>query len=181
MFDPRILSREDFDLARVITGGSYERLRNPDLIIGEDGVAYLNRWHLIPRNDLGNVYFHIQTSSDPQRPEHDHPWDNTSVILSGGYDELWRPMPWLQPHYEEAASMGCVRELRKGDVVHRSASEAHRLILPPQFKYTMTLFTTGPKARDWGFWFPNGWRSHTDVLRLVNGMSEFTPEAKADE
>jgi hypothetical protein len=64
-------------------------LRYPDLVIAPDGKPYLYRWHVFPQNAAAGVYFHIQVQSDPERPLHDHPWDNTSVILSGGYDELW--------------------------------------------------------------------------------------------
>jgi hypothetical protein len=175
-FDSGILSHNDWKLADSILGGPIGTgiHREPDLVIGEDDVAYLYRWHLV-HSDLANIYFHIQTSSDPQRPEHDHPWDNTSVILSGGYDELWNQVPWLTHDHT------MTRKLRKGDVVHRTASEAHRLLLPSEFRYTMTLFSTGPKVREWGFWFPQGWRSHDDVLAMEHGMSTFTQEAKADE
>ena len=179
-FDANMLTHDDYLLAdRIIGHANGGIVRQPDLVIGEDDVAYLYRWHLV-HSDLANVYFHIQTSSDPQRPEHDHPWDNTSVILSGGYDELWLPQPWFRgPGLGQTHSL--TRKLRKGDVVHRMAAEAHRLLLPPEFRYTMTLFSTGPKVRTWGFWFPDGWRDHNDVLAFENGMSTFTEKARADE
>lgn len=173
-FDSKMLTDEDFCTAMSIVG-DVDRLRyEPDLVIGEDGKPYLFRWHIIPRQKKGNVYFHIQTGSDPQRPVHDHPWDNTTVVLANGYDELWEPQPWL-PHSPYT------RKLRKGDVVHRTAGEAHRLLLPAEFPYAMTLFTTGPVYRDWGFWFPDGWRNADTVLEMEQGMSTFTEEAKADE
>jgi quercetin dioxygenase-like cupin family protein len=147
----RKYSERDFGIARQIIG----EYRAADLILAPDGEPYLYRWHVIPRNDTGNVYFHIQVRSDPERPLHDHPWDNTSVILAGGYDEVYTPIWGAGGQYK--------RELRAGDMVFRRAEEAHRLILPPEIPYTMTLFTTGPKRRIWGFHYPDGWVPNTAV------------------
>jgi hypothetical protein len=147
------LSERDRILARSIVDNEF---RTTDLILAPDGEPYLYRWHVIPRNDTGNVYFHIQVRSDPERPLHDHPWDNTSVILAGGYDE-----EYCSPDLFYRAPR--VRQLRTGDMVFRRAEEAHRLILPPEIPYTMTLFTTGPKRRIWGFHYPDGWVPNTAV------------------
>jgi hypothetical protein len=159
-FDWDLLTKEDFDLAEEILGPRAGT--NPDLVIAPDGVPYLYRWHHI-RAAEANTYFHIQVASDPERPLHDHPWDNMSVILAGGYDEIFQLDP---PHGAEHW-----RPLRVGSVIFRRAREAHRLILPKEFPYTMTLFSTGPKVREWGFWYPEGWRPFTDVTRVKDGMS----------
>lgn len=143
-----LLAVEDFQLALSFLGD--RRFGTPDLIIAPDGLPYLYRWHIVPRNGRGNVYFHIQIASDPERPMHDHPWDNTSVILAGGYKEL------LSDEHE--AQFGSFRERLRhpGDVVNRKAQDAHRLILPDDVPYTMSLFSTGPHRRAWGFWVPVG-------------------------
>lgn len=168
------LTEEDFEYAAMVVGGR-SKLTRPDLVIAPDGAPYLYRWHVVPKNDKGGLYFHIQVASDPERPLHDHPWDNTSVILSGGYDEIWEPAPWHHPRHMIVA--GITRRLRKGDTVHRRAGEAHRLILPPEFPYTMTLFSTGPKLRKWGFWFPDGWRAFDTVTKtLADGRSVMREE-----
>lgn len=162
------LSEEDFALARDIVG-SFERLMHPDVTIAPDGSAYIYRWHVIPRNRSGNVYFHIQVQSDPERPLHDHPWDNTSVILSGGYVEVIQP----EPPYSITLEL----ERRKGDVVTRGAEAAHRLILPDGVPYTMTLFTTGPVRREWGFWLSKDrWLPHDRcIVQTPDGRSLFHP------
>lgn len=161
------LTLQDEMLAREILGlgedGCHTDLRKPDLVIAPDGQPYIFRWHLTPRSKLANVYFHIQVANDPERPLHDHPWDNTSVILSGGYDEIWNPNPPL--------GRQTTREFRTGDVIFRFAHAAHRIILPPGIEYAMTLFSTGPKVREWGFWYPDGWRSHAAVTRLIGNKS----------
>lgn len=162
-FEPfQVLSAEDINLAaRLLTphgasdGLGLARLYEPDLVIKPNGLPYLYRWRLTPyageaQDRHGNTYLHVQVASDPDRPLHDHPWDNTSLILAGGYNELYDPLPRLPGE-------PCERPLRRGDFVYRKAEVAHRLILPPEFDYTMTQFSTGCVRREWGFWTPEGW------------------------
>lgn len=157
----------DCHLAQSIIGSLY---RAPDLVIAPKGYGeYLFRWHVIPRNDKANVYFHVQTQSDPERPLHDHPWDNTSVILSGGYDEIIDNDPWRKDDTRLFPISTYKRN--KGDVVHRPATWAHRLILPPEHPYTMTLFTTGPKVRKWGFWTNGVFKPYEEVTVESEGKS----------
>lgn len=159
------LTLEDELIARAILGlpddCGHDKLREPDLIIAPDGKPYIFRWYVTPPKGRANTYFHIQIADDPERPLHDHPWDNFSVILSGGYDEIWQQFPPTGPVH--------VRKVRRGDTIFRRSSEAHRLLIPSDIEYAMTLFTTGPKVRSWGFWYPDGWRDWTDVTRFVNG------------
>lgn len=164
-----LLSREDYKLAEHFMGG----WRSPDLIIAPDGNPYLYRWHIIPRNTKANVYFHIQVADDPARPLHDHPWDNTSVILSGGYDELITDAPDLDAPKRYSRGIG--------DVIHRLAATAHRLQLLPTVRYTMTLFATGPKYREWGFWYPDGWKPHQEVTEMLeDGKTVINTQINSD-
>lgn len=128
-----------------------QRLRAPDLVIAPGGVPYLYRWHLVPRNDQANVYLHIQVADDAGRDLHDHPYDNQSVIIAGGYRETW-----------SLNGSGVARDDERvpGDVIHRSAATAHRLQMLVGVPYTITIFTTGPRVRDWGFYTPKGWVRH---------------------
>jgi len=161
MFDIGILTEEDRATFAMILGSTYHE---PDLVIAPRGKPYLYRWHVIPHNDEANVFLHVQVASDPLRPLHDHPWANQSVILSGGYIEIIgrRSNPFLED----------IRLLRqKGEVIHRNAHESHRLVLPAAFPYAMTLFTTGPKVREWGFWTPEGWRSYKDMTEVCDRVS----------
>lgn len=141
------------------------RLFRPDMVIAPDGCPYLYRWYLFSHTGDNkykpNVLFHIQTQSDPERPKHDHPWDTMSVILAGaGYAEAWNANPKNDNGQSEI-----ILKRRVGDVIHRAATVAHRLILPPGIGYTMTLFSTGPKVREWGFWYPDGWHdNHRHVV-----------------
>lgn len=160
-FDWLLLTPGDFELANTILQGDR---RDPDRTIAPDGNPYLYRWHLV-RTMEASVYFHIQVASDPQRPLHDHPWDNFTTILSGGYNELYTDFPSVRKHAEPYVYP--IRELRKGATVARAATTAHRLILPGCIPYTMTLFSTGPNVRTWGFWYPDGWKPYTAVTKIT--------------
>lgn len=164
-----LLNNDDFTTVRGILPGG---VREPDLTIaGEDGAPYLHRWYVIPRSLQANVYLHLQVASDPERPLHDHPWDNQSVILSGGYDEV------LQEHPPWEGTRTVQR--RRGQTCNRRAEAAHRLILPKETPYTLTLFSTGPVVRQWGFWVPNGsgvskWFSADEcITHTPDGVSRF--------
>lgn len=112
--------------------------RQPDFIIGQN---YLRRWFVAPRNAFANVYLHEFRRSDDDRALHDHPWPNASLVLSGRYIE----------HTPEGQFLRVA-----GDFVERPAEALHRIELIAG-EPCISLFTTGPKVRDWGFACPQGW------------------------
>lgn len=169
-FDFTRLAAQDARLAEAILGLKFYQA--PDLTIAPDGGEYLYRWHMIRRNKECNVYFHIQVASDPERPLHDHPWDNTSVLLAGGYEETIDEFPEVPEAFKLVKSIYTVRR-KKGDVIHRPASWAHRLILPAEVPYTMSLFTTGPKIRDWGFWENGEFKPFQEITVETEGHSSW--------
>jgi len=117
--------------------------RDPDFTIGD---RYLERWYVIPRNRIFNIYLHRFGRSDDDRALHDHPWWNVSILLVGEYVE----------HTIRAGGVH-VRTLRQeGDVVLRRARAAHRIELSNGVCWT--LFITGPRLREWGFHCEHGWR-----------------------
>lgn len=127
--------------------GFVARRHPADEIIGGRDNPYLLRWYLTPHNPDGNTYLHHFLRSDDDRALHDHPWDNTSIVLCGEYIE-----------HTIAAGGIHNRVLRKaGDVFHRRAEDAHRIELV-NGDPAWTLFLTGPKRREWGFHCPEaGW------------------------
>lgn len=168
MFDFESLTADDHAMVLEYLGG---KERAPDLCIAPDGHPYLYRWHLIPRSyTRGNVYLHVQVADDPERPLHDHPWDNMSVILAGGYIEtIGLSRSGLEPpftyHNEDV-----IRQ--PGDVIFRHADQAHHLRLKPGEPYSISQFTTGPKVREWGFYAPGGWVPANSVIEnTVDGRS----------
>lgn len=112
-----------------------------DFPIGGEEDPYILRWWVIPRNPWINQYLHSILRSDDDRALHDHPWPNTSFLISGRYIE----------HTPEGTF---VRQA--GDVVFRPANALHRLEVIPGER-AISLFTTGPKEREWGFACPHGW------------------------
>lgn len=118
-------------------------MRDPDFTIGPPSDPYLRRWWVVPRNKLANVYLHEILRSDDDRALHDHPWANTSLVISGRY-------------FEHLAD-GSRHERTAGWVGARQATDAHRLEVLPGER-AVTLFMTGPIVREWGFLCPQGWR-----------------------
>lgn len=136
--------------------------RSPDFVIGGEDDPYLMRWWLIPRNRWFNVYLHLFLRSDDDRALHDHPWASCSLLIEGRYTEI---VPQSRGWFAGLdAMMGVVEaiERRPGRPVFRGASAAHRLELhrdaQGREKPVWSLFITGPKVREWGFWCPKGWR-----------------------
>lgn len=119
--------------------------RPPDFVIGGQDNLYLRRWHLIPRNPLCNLYLHQFLRSDDDRALHDHPYPSVSLILAGGYWEI-------SAHKE----LGIKHEyFVAGDCKIRwTGKYAHRIEVD---KPCWTLFITGPRYRNWGFYCPQGW------------------------
>ena len=138
--------------------------RNPDLKVGDPDKPYMLRWYIVPRNPIANVYLHHFLRDDDDRALHDHPWDSQSVLLSGK----------LREHMPEGS-----RIITPGMVINRKAEDCHRLeVLERGF----TLFTTGPRVRDWGFHCPQGWVHWEDFVSPENvgevgrGCGEYQPK-----
>jgi hypothetical protein len=127
---------------------AYMKSRSPDFVIGDN---QLQRWHVVPRNDTANVYLHRFLKSDEDRALHDHPFDNTSWILSGSYLE----------HFVDGAVWRS-----EGNTIDRVAEIAHRVELTDG--PVVTLFTTGPRRREWGFYCPQGWRHWREFVSDEN-------------
>lgn len=124
--------------------------RPPDFVIGDN---YLRRWWVIPRNKEQNIYLHEILHSDDDRAMHDHPWENRTYVIRGGYLEH-------TPHG--------VYERRAGETIVRPATALHRLEVLPGVP-AITLFFTGPVVREWGFACPQGWRRWQDFVGVNKG------------
>jgi len=114
-----------------------------DRILGPDGERYLDRYHL-----TDSVRLHHIMSDDAQDDMHDHPWDLTSVLVTGGYREV-TPAGELE-HWAPS-------------VIVRQAEEPHRLELLAGPMWTIAI--TGPVRRRWGFHTPAGWVHWRDYPR----------------
>jgi hypothetical protein len=115
--------------------------RPPDFVIGGHERPYLRRWWVIPRNRLLNTYLHQFLRSDDDRAHHDHPWlFRLSIILRGAYTE------------HRIVEGGIVEKTirRAGTVSFRWGASPHRVELHDGPCWT--LFITGPRVREWGFY-----------------------------
>lgn len=133
------------DLDRVAAWAEeYIAQRPPDFWVGPPGDHQMERWFVVPRNDVAGVMLHRFLRSDPEDP-HDHPYDNTSWILRGEYVEHFTKMSLTR---------------RRGQRVGRIAHQPHRIeiIAGP----VISLFTAGPRIRSWGYHTAAGWIPQAD-------------------
>jgi len=132
--------------------------RQPDEFIGGQERPLIERWHIFRKSRLKfleNVYLHRICRSDDDRALHDHPWWNISIVLSGGYYEV---MPDIALGYADGWWRGTHQKWRgPGSIVFRSSEAMHRIEMPehPPTE-TWTLFITGRKSKEWGFFCPKG-------------------------
>ena len=122
---------------------NWAQSRAPDFVIGGIADPYLLRWYLIPRNPVLNIYVHHFLRSDDDRALHGHPWAfNCSILMQGKYLEHTPDGVFLR---------------RVGDSKFRWGVAPHRVELTTGPCWT--LFITGPRVREWGFYCPQGWVS----------------------
>lgn len=132
----------------------WARARKPDFIIGGAEDPYLRRHWLLPRNPVFNVYVHEFLRSDDDRALHGHPWlFCLSWLLEGPYIE-WVPSRGGNTQFP-------VPMFRKaGDLLFRWGAAPHRVQLHRAVDRTIpcwTVFVTGPRIREWGFYCPKRW------------------------
>ncbi len=136
--------------------------REPDECIGDGkGNTYMRRHHVVRLYGWLNIYVHQFLCSDDERGKHDHPWWSWSWMLSG----------WMHELFGENES----RLIVEGDFIFRDANHKHRLLVAPKASgHIWTLFITGPKTKEWGFYLADGWthwkQIHKD--RLANDYAE---------
>lgn len=167
--------------------------RNPYFHLAD----YMERFWLVRHNEQKTNWaarIHNVKRSDHDRALHDHPWNNCSVVLRGGYWEVFpgtfqraledglleHDVDLQALHLTIASKAGrqVSRAQRKafarhgvhwrgaGAVVRRKAETLHRLVLP-KGKDAWSLFLMGPKIKDWGFVTPTGWVHHVEYLKAL--------------
>lgn len=129
-------------------------VRRPDFTVGSPDAPYLLRWWVIPRNRFFNVYLHCFCRSDDDRALHDHPYlFNCSVLLRGQYRE-WVPCNCAQCGIDGNGNQYTDRTAPA--IAPRWGASPHRIELTNGTCWT--LFITGPRVREWGFYCPQGWK-----------------------
>lgn len=120
----------------------------PHVDIMQDDKLYLRRWYLGPKLFGRRVYLHKICMSDTDRDPHSHPWDWTSVILRGSYNEIRyaiMPSGIAEPIWDDTYF--------PLDVLKRPATTIHKLELTNPV-YTLVL--RGKTEWPWYFWTANG-------------------------
>lgn len=130
------------------------------------------------------VRAHTILRSDSDRHLHDHPSWSLSIVLEGGYWEVFEPTDVAQRYgatyrrildglgrgmidHEEPYELDYVARFGifwrgPGAVVFRRANCFHRLVLP-QGTVAKSIFVMGKKSNAWGFLTPEGkiyWRTY---------------------
>lgn len=141
------------------------------------GELYLLRlWMTTPtpvpgpeRFESGNcTLLHYFSQPDPALCFHDHPWDFTTTVLAGGYQEEV-PLPtWpgrlLGYGPPAVGCRGRIHTRQPGRTVEHRADDLHVVTKLLQDN-AWTLVRTGPRVRDWGF-YPLG-QQRVDPAQFV--------------
>ena len=135
----------------------------PDFIVGDPKNPYLLRWWILPRNRFFNIYLHKFLRDDDARALHDHPYFSISIILKGCYFEQLFAYPQAVKKTYSMLKFFRFKKRVAGQVIFRRASTAHKIILKNK-KPCWSLFITGPRVREWGFYYPEGWRPWRDFV-----------------
>lgn len=156
--------------------------RGPNEIVRRHGSPFFERWMIARKafvptfvatksgdtteldnpapiaSELENLFLH-RFLRDDFEDFHDHPWPNTSYVVSGAY-------------LEDTPDQGAMTR-KAGSVVIREAHEMHRIlsVVPG----TVSLFVTGQKIREWGFW------PEVDGVRQFVHHAEYTAWRAARE
>lgn len=159
-----------------------QRLGRPRIIMNRDNTApYLSRFYLRgrprmpdgsePFDEAGNPYpqaiwpkgwsamVHRFHESDAPGALHNHPWEwGASLILAGGYCE-----------HRRVGDGVVLQDFLAGDHNVLRQDTFHRVELHGDECWT--LFVTGAKVDDWGFWLPDDddevvpWRQYLARMR----------------
>ncbi len=146
----------------------------------------LRMWLVQPRRDetgrwdsAESVLLHWFLRPDNDAAMHDHPWDFTTTVLSGAYQEA---LP--APHWQ-AAIGGPVFGMNlgfasSGQTLHHKAEDLHAIERLDGDVWT--LVRTGPRVRSWGFHPPGkdwvGWREYLGLGGAEKPESEKVQESR---
>ena len=126
-------------------------------IVSRAGQVHFRRYRLL-QTPWFAIYIHQICRSDEDLDPHDHPWNFSSVILEGCYEEQsWYPPLFDQMHFQKFYS---------GDVIEHKAEDAHKIRLVSQEVWTL-VFTSG-RDRYWGYQTKAGWIGHKEYRQLKN-------------
>lgn len=159
--------------------------------ITTQGRTYLTRVHLTAYTDRTglrkpypfwpfktHLYLHIFSRPDEDRVFHDHPWNFTTVVLWGGYDETSHRLSNRYTRGDDGLWRECPSGVITPDTLrflsmrHRPATHAHR-ITRLHTRHVVTLLFRRDRERNWGFWCPpNRSEYNGDMRPTVNNPTD---------
>jgi len=146
----------------------------------EDGRIYMRRFWLVPYDYIPSfgpigcgpvgwnrpiakilqlagiaIRIHHIMKPDRDRHMHDHPWWWISIVLRGSYVEI-TPNPDGAEVWPTTASEPVLGHIRHtGSIAIKRPTDRHKIaVVPPGGVWT--LFITGPKRQEWGFYTETG-------------------------
>lgn len=125
-------------------------------IVSKEGILYFKRYAIIECKFF-NIYIHYIYQSDKDKHLHDHPWNYTSIVLSGSFREKHKPLHGESPF----------KNLCRFNISRAKANRFHK-ILKLRTKKVITLFFTGPRIREWGYEVDGKWVDHISYRNLKN-------------
>lgn len=136
----------------------------------ESGNPTPARWPRLP-----NIRIHHIQCEDIDRHLHDHPWLASTIVLRGWYEEERSAGEvWDESSHSITVCDGELRErfLRRAGYTGRLEIGARHRITQVSAGGVWTLFITGRKCNDWGFWV-NGnkvpWREYLGINTGAKG------------
>lgn len=160
----RVIDRADVDRKSELSDELAESIAHRDIRFGDD--LYLRRFFLTDRAEPERVFLHRIYRSDRDRHLHDHPFNFSTLILSGGYTEYVNTDPDPTGARVEP---NLVRVGKPGMAFRNKAEHVHRLELTTP---AWTILLVGQARRKWGFWTPTGWVYWRDYLGEAQTESE---------
>jgi hypothetical protein len=126
----------------------------PQIITDGTGAnrPYLRRWRIVDSTWWHpGCYLHNMVLSDDSSL-HDHPYASISIVLWGFITEYYNPEP-----RSLVKRIWSMRTLGPGDIVWRSSTMAHQLVINKDGAWTLFIPFFRLK-KGWGFYCPKGYR-----------------------
>lgn len=129
------------------------------IIKSKEGVLHFKRFAIIECK-LFNIYIHWIYKADEDEHLHDHPWNYTSIVLSGKFWEAVKNTKENENKYE-------MNNLSSGSISSQKAERTHKVYMLLS-KKIITLFFTGPRFREWGYDVDGKWIDNVTYRKMKN-------------
>lgn len=139
-------------------GRSLSAFRRQDIAdLKDPSKTYLTRWRIDTRR--GSLMLHKINLADADTTLHDHPWVMRSLVLRGGYDEVWAANLADASGLRTAKGVPCIRRHRAGSINKVELGEFHTVSALHR-NPTWTLMFIGPEVCGWGYASKGGFVQH---------------------